>query len=79
MKPINWQWKTEPLGRPKNVAEVNKGKRNIKTDTVYEKLIDKHALQIQTNQFCVIILSQEHGVNKIFKLETDRLDVGGNK
>lgn len=30
MKPINWQWKTEPLGRPKNVAEVNKGKRNIK-------------------------------------------------
>lgn len=44
MKPINWQWKTEPLGRPKNVAEVNKGKRNRKTDTVYEKLIDKHAL-----------------------------------
>ena len=44
MKPINWQWKTEPLGRPKNVAEVNKAKRNIKTDTVYEKLIDKHAL-----------------------------------
>lgn len=44
MKPINWQWKTEPLGRPKNVAGVNKGKRNRKTDTVYEKLIDKHAL-----------------------------------
>ena len=24
MKPINWQWKTEPLGRPKNVAEERK-------------------------------------------------------
>ena len=24
MKPINWQWKTEPLGRPENVAEERK-------------------------------------------------------
>lgn len=24
MKRINWQWKTEPLGRPKSVAEERK-------------------------------------------------------
>lgn len=45
----------------------------------YDKFMGKHALQIQTNQFYAIILFQKHGVNKIFKLESDRLDVGGNK
>jgi len=27
----------------------------------------------------IVIPFQEHGVNKIFKLEGDRLDAGGNK
>jgi len=43
MKPINGQWKTESLVRPKNLAEERK-KEYKNRYTVYEKLMDKHAL-----------------------------------
>lgn len=35
MKPINGQWKTEPLGRPKNLAEERK-KENKNRCSVWE-------------------------------------------
>ena len=50
MKPINWQWKTEPLGRPKNVAEVNKGKRNIKTDLYSVWEVNRQTCFVDSNQ-----------------------------